>query len=222
MCLLSLDPHFAVQKTINRTFIETIPNRFQVRTGGYYKPPICQSRYKVAIIVPYRNRPKQLELFVQHIHPFLAAQQIEYKIVVVEQSINFKFNRGRLFNVGFVETLKKDPQFCCFILHDVDLFPENQNHLYACSTAPRHMCSSLNTFRYNLMYRDLFGGVIAIRRDQFKRINGFSNMYWGWGGEDDDLSERITNSGLKITRSEPEISRFFMLAHKKEKPNSEM
>jgi len=121
-----------------------------------------------------------------------------------------------------VETLKKDPQFCCFILHDVDLFPENQNHLYACSTAPRHMCSSLNTFRYNLMYRDLFGGVIAIRRDQFKRINGFSNMYWGWGGEDDDLSERITNSGLEITRWEPEISRFFMLAHKKEKPNSEM
>lgn len=42
-------------------------------------------------------------------------------------------------------------------------------------------------FRFNLPYLGLFGGVISISARQFKDINGMSNVYDGWGGEDDDL-----------------------------------
>lgn len=41
-----------------------------------------------------------------------------------------------------------------------------------------------------LPYGSIFGGICAIRTEQFVAINGFSNSYWGWGGEDDDLSMR--------------------------------
>lgn len=44
------------------------------------------------------------------------------------------------------------------------------------------------TFR--LRYKGYFGGVTALTKDQFFQVNGFSNAYWGWGGEDDDLRIR--------------------------------
>ena len=39
-------------------------------------------------------------------------------------------------------------------------------------------------------YEGIFGGVSAVSAEQFKAVNGYPNRYWGWGGEDDDLSER--------------------------------
>ena len=34
---------------------------------------------------------------------------------------------------------------------------------------------------------------MAINRENFYRANGFSNVYWGWGSEDDDFSARSYN-----------------------------
>ena len=43
---------------------------------------------------------------------------------------------------------------------------------------------------HRLPYRGIIGGVAAMRREQFYNINGYSNKYFGWGGEDDDLYGR--------------------------------
>lgn len=51
-----------------------------------------------------------------------------------------------------------------------------------------HLPHLLEYFYFHrLPYADLFGGVSALTKKQFDTVNGFSNEFWGWGGEDDDM-----------------------------------
>lgn len=45
----------------------------------------------------------------------------------------------------------------------------------------------------SLPYSEFFGGVSGLTVEQFRKINGFSNAFWGWGGEDDDLWNRLVH-----------------------------
>lgn len=45
------------------------------------------------------------------------------------------------------------------------------------------MSIAVNTLEYKLPYKEIFGGVSAIRRKHFELINGYSNLYFGWGAE---------------------------------------
>ncbi|KAG0728319.1 Beta-1,4-N-acetylgalactosaminyltransferase bre-4 [Chionoecetes opilio] len=142
----------------------------------------------------------------------LGSASLDTRIVVVEQTGSAAFNRAKLFNIGFVEALKLDT-FDCFIFHDVDLLPLNDYNTYACTHNPRHMYSAVNTFRYNLPYRTIFGGAVAMQRVHFKKVNGFSNNFYGWGAEDDDMYNRITAAGLTFVRFDPRVATYFMLTH---------
>lgn len=76
-----------------------------------------------------------------------------------------------------------------------------------------------HVFIYRLPYEGLFGGVSAMTTEHFIKVNGFSNLFWGWGGEDDDMSSRIKYHKLIISRYPPSIARYTMLSHKKARPN---
>ena len=188
--------------------------------GGESSPESCQANFNVAIIVPYRDREEQLLVFLRHIHPFLRKQQLHYRIYIVNQADKNKFNRAMLMNVGYTEALADFP-WDCFIFHDVDLLPEDDRNIYNCPDLPRHMSVAVDKFKYKLPYKTIFGGVAAIRTEQFKRLNGFSNLFWGWGGEDDDMSRRIHYRKLKIVRYKPEIARYTMIKHKQQPVNKE-
>ncbi|XP_069139179.1 uncharacterized protein [Argopecten irradians] len=182
-----------------------------VQDGGAYKPSTCKPRHKVAIVIPYRNRKQHLRILLYNLHPFLQRQQLEYQIFVVELAPQIDFNRALCMNIGFLEARKRG--YKCFIFHDVDMIPENDNNVYSCPENPRHMSVAIDKFGYELPYVGLFGGVTAMSEDQFTLVNGYSNKFFGWGGEDDDLYRRIRNLGISITRYTPDVSSYRMLKH---------
>ncbi|MBN3294781.1 B4GT3 galactosyltransferase, partial [Polypterus senegalus] len=162
-----------------------------VALGGRYHPPDCEPRHHTAVIIPYRNRQAHLNILLYHLHPFLQRQQLHYGIYIIHQAGNSTFNRAKLLNVGVREALRDDDWDCLF-LHDVDLLPENDKNLYMCDpTSPKHVSVAMDKFGYRLPYSQYFGGVSALTPDQYLKMNGFPNEYWGWGGEDDDIAARF-------------------------------
>ncbi|XP_012349074.1 beta-1,4-N-acetylgalactosaminyltransferase bre-4 [Apis florea] len=216
-----VSPHLIGPLTVSKSppELEVMEKTFtEVKPGGKGCPANCTARHRVAIIIPFRDRPKHLQTLLYNLHPMLLRQQIDYQIFVIEQKGSDAFNRAMLMNVGYVEALKERP-FDCFIFHDVDLLPENDRNLYTCPEQPRHMSVAVDKFNYRLPYADLFGGVSAVSREQFRLVNGFSNVFWGWGGEDDDMANRIKAHGLHISRYPANVARYKMLTHKKERAN---
>lgn len=205
-----------VQKMVSDKQLDSIKQN--ISSGGEWMPTNCISQHHTAIIVCYRNRTEQLQTFLYHMHSFLQKQNLHYQIYVIEQTFNAEFNRGKLFNIGYREVTMRSLAGC-FIFHDVDLMPENLNNIYGCTSCPRHMSTSINVFNYNLPYYTIFGGAIAMTRQQYHDINGFSNLFYGWGGEDDDMFNRVYYGGYKVCRYQPYISRYTMLTHDKETPN---
>ena len=73
--------------------------------------------------------------------------------------------------------------------------------------AESHICCNdslmylfLHRFEYNLFMPEYTGGVSAITASQYGAVNGFSNMYMGWGCEDEDFYVRVVNAGLGLVR----------------------
>ena len=46
------------------------------------------------------------------------------------------------------------------------------------------------SYYFRVPYESLFGGITAFKNEHFVSMNGYSNAYFGWGGEDDDLYHR--------------------------------
>ncbi|XP_030386966.1 beta-1,4-N-acetylgalactosaminyltransferase bre-4 [Scaptodrosophila lebanonensis] len=189
-----------------------------LRPGGAYQPDDCIPKDHVAIVVPFRDRYAHLSTFIRNIHPFLMKQRIAYRIFIVEQTNGKPFNRAAMMNIGYLEALKLY-QWDCFIFHDVDLLPLDDRNLYNCPRQPRHMSVAIDTLKFKLPYRSIFGGVSAMTRQHFQAVNGFSNSFFGWGGEDDDMSNRLKHANLFISRYPINIARYMMLKHQKEKAN---
>ncbi|RUS90774.1 hypothetical protein EGW08_001485 [Elysia chlorotica] len=183
-----------------------------VLEGGEWAPSDCVSRHRVAFVIPYRDRWGHLKSLLYYLIPVLKRQQIHFRMFVVEQFGNDTFNKGRIMNAAFREALKLF-DFQCVTFHDVDLVPEDDRNMYSCAEMPKHMSIGIDKFNYLLPYDGLVGGVLMFRTEHFQQVNGYSNMYWGWGAEDDDMTTRILHQGLRIYRPPSNIARYKMVKH---------
>lgn len=192
------------------------PAFLHVKPGGRWWPSHCLARHRVAIIVPYRDRLRNLRVFLHHMHQFLRKQELDYGIYIIEQSGDGDFNRAKLLNVGY-EVSKTMHDYNCFIFHDVDLIPENDQSIYACQENPYHISRCLDIYEYKPSYPTIFGGVSALSQEHMEKVNGFSNVFWGWGGEDDDMSVRVRYSGYKLVHANCSVGRYTAMKHEYQK-----
>lgn len=191
----------------------------KVKYGGVYRPANCVSNQTVAIIIPYRDREHHLNILVNLLHNILQRQKVQYGIYVVEMSLPAQFNRGLLANAGF-HTALSIGNYTCYIIHDVDLLPLNDRNMYTCDDAsPTHLLTKSTKFPNGLPYSTYVGGVLAVTTEQYLKLNGFSNLFFGWGGEDDDFYHRMKASDMTFKRPPEHIGTFLALPHTKDASN---
>ncbi|KAL5021097.1 hypothetical protein ScPMuIL_000252 [Solemya velum] len=184
--------------------------------NGHIYPKNCRAKQKIAIVIPYRNRETHLHQWLLNVIPLLRRQQADATIFVSEQAEVENFNRGMMKNIGFIEATKYD-QFDCVVFNDVDYVPEDDHNIYQCLPQPNHMAGRPEKKGYKLYYGGFTGGIISFRTDVFKGINGYSNKFFVWGGEDDNLGKRIKKAGLIISRPLYNVSHCTTLRHKVDK-----
>ncbi|XP_053734685.1 beta-1,4-galactosyltransferase 1 isoform X1 [Synchiropus splendidus] len=189
-----------------------------VEVGGRFRPRGCLARQKVAIIIPFRHREEHLKYWLYYLHPILQRQQLDYGVYVIQQDGEEIFNRAKLLNVGYVESLK-EYDYECFVFSDVDLIPMDDRNTYTCFSQPRHLSVSMDKFGFRLPYKQYFGGVSSMSKEQYLKINGFPNNYWGWGGEDDDIYNRLSSKGMSISRPAGDVGKCRMIRHSRDKKN---
>lgn len=200
------------------SFEETLKKSPALEKGGHWNPNYCKARSRVAIIIPYRDREEHLKYFLMYMHKILQRQELDYKIYVVNQVDDNNFNRAKLLNIGFVESLKQY-DWQCFVFHDVDLVLENDKCLYRCPEMPRHLSVAIDKYKYRLPYYSIFGGITSMTVDHMITLNGYSNKYWGWGGEDDDMFARVRSANYNILRPGANLARYKMIRHLRESSN---
>lgn len=164
---------------------------------------------RVAIIVPYRNRAEHLARFVAHFNA-LAAIGGYIEIFVIEQVAPGLFNRGLLLNAGFLIARRSGP-FDRYIFHDVDSYPSPVLYKQYFSFPGRNIHYASPYLKYKYNYKRFVGGVISFNEGDYMRINGFPNGFFGWGGEDDALYNRILAAEVPIWR--PSVGSYTLVEH---------
>lgn len=152
----------------------------------------------LTVIVPYRDREAHLQMFMPAVYKYLNEHlDCDFEILIIEQIGGMKFNRAKLLNVG---ALNADPSTRYFCFHDVDHLPLKVDYSYS-DKVTQLVKSNIQPIGY-------LGGVTLFPDDVFFKIGGYSNNFWGWGGEDNEIANLV-----------PEINNRFgmwnILDHKK-------
>lgn len=173
-------------------------------SAGPTKDYDMSSSKHIALVVPFRDREAHLERFRERIKSHVQAWNAKgirhnWTVYVVEQYDNELFNRGYLFNAGFRSALEQAKltgrPYDCVVMHDIDIIPQAVVDYGWCQW-PNQLSGEIECHSWSAPYPDNVGGVVSLSPAHWQKINGFSNDYEGWGGEDDDLYHRLRQNAL--------------------------
>lgn len=137
------------------------------------------------LVIPYRNRRSHLSQFLNHY------RESGFDIFIIEQCDDKPFNRGKLLNIGVLEG---DSDY--YIFHDVDMLAVDGFEIYSPAEVA-HLAGRASQFGYKDPYIKMgiqgkyFGGVTLFSKAAFEKCDGYSNEFWGWGSEDDEMLNQV-------------------------------
>tara|TARA_B100001250_G_C19671834_1_gene731831 strand:+ start:278 stop:1090 length:813 start_codon:yes stop_codon:yes gene_type:complete len=181
---------------------EKVKNEFNYKINNLSK--------KLLISVPYRDRENQYKAFLGHMKTYFLNDKFDNNITVricfIEQSNLKPFNLGSLNNIGF---LTNEDYLDYIVINNVDFLPifsdftysENPMLLikYGYNNLPMKPSNRNSKNIIKAPSREfVFLGSVLIPKKIFKKVNGYSNSYWGWGFEDSDMRKRLETMNIKI------------------------
>lgn len=154
----------------------------------------------VSIITPIRDRSEMIKVFENNIKNTFA----NYELIYVEQDDDKLFMKGQLINLG-----AKEAKHEVLVIHDVDILHENTILINKSIVEINKMILPFTHIKQidPKTKKELqcderlfsFGGVQIITKEFFNKINGYSNLFYGWGGEDNDFAIRARHIRYKNT-----------------------
>eukprot|EP01083_Nonionella_stella_P287956 980195_1 len=178
-------------------------------------------KHTALVVIPMRDNPGEttrnsmLPIIVSVLESKFRRTNQSYHILIVEQANGRLFNRAALFNVGFLWGNEKWKECDYVIAHDIDEIPLHEDMDYGYPSRPIHLLRSRSKDNFRPLYSTNWGGNVAINNKHFKKINGYSNKFWGWGGEDDDFYNRIKSVIRDIAPQPPKHWKTWSLQHKR-------
>ena len=170
--------------------IKTLPNEHS----------ILDKSYNIAIIIPHRDRINQLQKFISNIKS-LEKHILDNRldIYIIDQNNADKFNRGLLLNLGYL-IAKKHYNYDRYIFHDVDSYPDEYLFKLYFKYIDYNIHYASPYLGYKYTFYTFFGGINGFKKEDFEKINGFPNTFFGWGAEDNSLFDRCAVNNIEIYR----------------------
>ena len=136
---------------------------------------------KLLVVVPYRNREAHLKFFLENTPKYFKNQNISYDILICELDAQGDWNAGLCCN-SIINFIQDSIAYEYIYIHHIDVSPiegdwsfPDKNEFY----------TGLGDF-----------GSCLLNFEDFMKVEGYSNLFWGWGGEDNDLYTKLSEHGI--------------------------
>jgi hypothetical protein len=154
----------------------------------------------IAIISCFRDKGNGLRnqerlKFIQLMNVILKPY-FNFHIYIIEQSQDKEnFNIGKLKNIGFKIASQK--KYDNYIFSDIDTIPDYDLIPYFLKKEKYPISLASRGTRYEqkniIINKPFLGALLGFDKNLFEEVNGYPNNFWGWGGEDDALINRLIN-----------------------------
>mmetsp|Transcript_6292 Transcript_6292/g.11216 ORF Transcript_6292/g.11216 Transcript_6292/m.11216 type:complete len:358 (+) Transcript_6292:145-1218(+) len=186
---------------LDQFVFDTVPDLHSMQEDNPRLPYVSihaanKPKHLLGIVIPYRSRWSHLVELRAELGEFLRRNNIEYRFFIVNQSDAFRFNRGALMNVGVKAAFAYGCDYVA--LHDIDLVPLRDIISYGFPEEGAYHATP-NGVHPVSKFPKYYGGVHLMRISSYVRINGFCNLYWGWGAEDTDFFRRVSNASMEYS-----------------------